>query len=78
MKIPTESEYRITQRKKRINFGCGFLIGLFFFGLAGIRAYSAMNGEMPLYIPLLLLFGIFSFAFLAARFGDDFWNAITG
>lgn len=75
--VPTEKEYKKNRRKKAIQAFFGFIFGLFFFAIAGIRIFSYGFESVEIYTWLALAFGILSFTWLAWKFGDDFWTLFS-
>lgn len=74
MKISSEIESRKNRLKTSINFGCGFLFGLVLFGLGALNILRHGFDAVNTFTWIALAFGVLAFAFLAGRFGDDFWN----
>ncbi len=79
--VPTEEEHEKSRKKQFRNLGCGFIFGLFLFGLLAHRVildFIFFGTEVvPISSILALAVGVVSIAFLAYKFGDDFWNSLN-
>ena len=76
--IPSEEEYSRSKRKRLLQGFFGFLAGLIIIGLAGSRIFRYGFNEVEWYTWVALFTVVFSFTFLAYKFGDSFWVALTG
>lgn len=78
--VPSEEEFKDARKKQFRNLGCGFIFGLFLFGLLAHRIifdFIAFGTEVvPISSILAIVLGVISIAFLAYKFGDEFWDAI--
>jgi hypothetical protein len=62
--------YPTDKTEMGIRFGCGFVLGLFLFGLSSIWFVYEDRG---IYVATVF-FASFAFGLAALRFGDAFWR----